>query len=338
MVNYNGLHFLKACLPTIYKNNYPRFELILVDNNSKDNSVQYIEQRFPQIKIVQNKKNEGFAEANNIGYSKSKGKYILFLNNDTKVTKNFLSELVKGFDDNKKIAGFQSKILLMDDLRYLDSVGSFLTHSGFLYHYGANKRDSKKYNKQIPIFSAKGASMVFRKDVLEKTSLNGNVFDSDYFAYFEETDLCHRIWLAGFNIEYLPTALIYHKGGGTSRNMDSSFIQYHSFKNRINTYIKNLSFKTLLWYIPFHLCMVEIFALFSLLRLNMPMFFTLQKAIAWNVFTLKHTLKKRQQVQLHIRKISDRELFSQVMVKVGLSYYLDLPFGLKRFKDLDLQK
>src|SRR5690606_11519646 len=108
----------------------------------------------------------------NIGYRKATGDYILFLNNDTEVTRHFLKELVHVLDNNKSIGGVQSKILLMDDRSRLDSVGAFLTNTGFLYHYGIAKPDSEKYNKQISVYSAKGACMMFRKDVLDKILVN----------------------------------------------------------------------------------------------------------------------------------------------------------------------
>ena len=175
------------------------------------------------IKVVKNKENLGFAEANNVGYSRSKGDLILFLNNDVEVEYDFLSKLVKELLSDPKLGGVQPKILLMNKKDNLDSVGAFLTNSGFLFHYGIYKsQNDNKYNKKIDIYSAKGAGMLFRREVIEKIGL----FDKDYFAYFEETDFCHRVWLAGYKIRYIPESRMYHLMGGTSINMDSSFIQF----------------------------------------------------------------------------------------------------------------
>ena len=239
IVNWNGLRWLTDCFTSLYKQNYINFEIIFVDNASKDGSVSWVKKHYPDTKIIVNSENLGFAGANNVGYRKAKGEYVLFLNNDTRVTKNFLTELVNVLESDTLIAGAQSKILLMDKPDIHDSVGAFLTPTGFLYHYGFGRKDQAKYNKQINLYTAKGACMIFKADVLNRVAINGNIFDPDYFAYFEESDLCHRIWLAGYRIVYAYTSVIYHKMGATSSSMNNSFIQYHSFKNRIRSYLKN---------------------------------------------------------------------------------------------------
>src|SRR3990167_8114157 len=146
IVSWNGLNFLKNCLKSLYKIDYPNFEVIIVDNGSFDNSIEYIKRNYPQVKLITNRRNVGFAEANNIGYKVADGKYILFLNNDTTVTKSFLTNLIKVIEEEKDLGGVQAKILTMSDKRRLDSAGSFLTNTGFLYHYGYNQLDSSRYN------------------------------------------------------------------------------------------------------------------------------------------------------------------------------------------------
>lgn len=331
IVNWNGRRFLRDCFTSIDKQFYKNIEVIFVDNASKDDSVAFIKKNFPKTKIIINKKNLGFAEANNIGYRKAKGEYILFLNNDTRVTKNFLRELVKLLEADKNTAGAQSKILLMDDPHRLDSVGAFLTKTGFLYHYGIAKKDSPKYNEQIELYSAKGACMIFKREVLEKIKVDGEIFDSRYFAYFEETDMCHRVWLAGYKIVFAPKSVIYHKMGGTSTNLNNSFVQYHSFKNRINSYIKNLSLEHLLKILPLHILMCEAFAVFSLLRFKLQLFLSIQKAIAWNFCEISTTLFKRKFIQTKIRKFADENFFQTIVRDVKISYYLYLLTGLSNY-------
>lgn len=253
IINWNGKKHLEKCLPSIKKQRYKNIELIIVDNASVDDSVFYVKKVFPKAKIIINPTNLGFSEANNIGYKKANGDYILFLNNDTDVTKDFLIELISNIEKDEKIGGAQSKILFMEKKDTLDSVGAFLTTSGYLYHYGAIKKDSKKYNHKISLYSAKGACMIFKRAVLKKIEVEGKIFDPKYFAYFEETDLCHRVWLAGYKIMYIPSSVIYHKVGGTSTKMVNSFIQFHSFKNRIRSHIKNLGTVNLIKILFLHL-------------------------------------------------------------------------------------
>ena len=327
IVNWNGIRWLKDCFGSLYKQEYKPFEVIFVDNASKDGSVAWVKKQYPKTKIIVNNENLGFADANNIGYRKAKGKYILFLNNDTKVTKTFLTELVRILESDSSIGGAQSKILLIDHPDTHDSVGAFLTPTGFLYHYGFGKKDTAKYDKEIELFTAKGACMMFRKDVLRAVSIDHNIFDPDYFAYFEESDLCHRVWLAGYRIVYAYKSVIYHKMGATSASMNNAFIQYHSFKNRIRTYIKNFGIGNLILILPVHLLFCEGFSLFSFIKGQFQLSWAVQKALWWNIVYFGKTLKVRDVVQKKIRRVSDNDLAKRIVYKPSLSYYIGLVQG-----------
>lgn len=333
IVNWNGLAYLKVCLSALSRQTYKKIEVIFVDNNSKDGSVEYVKKVFPKVKIILNKDNFGFAEGNNVGYKYAKGEYILFLNNDTKIMPDAINEFVKNLSKRPDVGGAQGKILLMDEPTKLDSVGAFLTHTGILNHYGANKKDSPKYNKKIYLYSAKGAFMIFKKKALEAIKVNGEILDSTYFCYFEETDMCHRVWLAGYKIIYIPSALMYHKLGGTSSRLNNSFVQYHSIKNRVSSYIKNLNGFNLLLILPIHVVMVELFGLRAIVQSNWQLFLAIQKAFLWDIANIKDILRKRHIVQGRIRKISDKLLFKYAINEVGIDYYLDMPRGLKKYVD-----
>lgn len=334
IVNWNGRKHLVKCFPSLAAQNYKNIETILVDNASNDGSIEYVKKYFPKAKIIVNKTNLGFAQANNIGYKASRGQYILFLNNDTRVHKNFLTELVRVIDSEKKIGCVQSKILLMDKPKYYDSIGSFFTPTGFLYHYGAYKKDSAFYNKVINLYSARGACMMFKREVLEKVKVKSEIFDSKYFAYFEETDLCHRVLLAGYEILYVPSSVIYHKLGGTSVRLDSSFVQYHSYKNRINSYIKNLGNENLIKTIPIHLFLCVVVSLLYLIRGYVKIFFVIQKAIAWNVGNIGQSIKKRKYIQERIREIEDDAFLPKLSKSIEWRYYFYVFFGdLKNYNE-----
>lgn len=334
IVNWNGEDDLRKCLPSVFRQNYKNIEVILVDNASSDSSVDYARKKFLQTKLIINKKNLGFAEANNIGYRKAKGEFILFLNNDTIVTKNFLTKLVGVLEADKSIGGAQSKISQMDNRKFLDAVGSFLTPSGFLYHYGFARRDADKYRRKIDIYSAKGAAMIFKRDVLEKIKVRGDIFDRRYFAYFEETDLCHRIWLAGYTIVFVPNSRIYHKIGATSRRLDDFLIHYHSFKNRINSYIKNFGPGNIVRILFFHLMLCIIAALLYSLRGKPKMSMAILSAIFWNIKNLNRTIKDRHYIQNYIRAVSDEKLFLKIMKPTRPNYYYYLFLGhLKDYED-----
>jgi GT2 family glycosyltransferase len=318
IVNWNGLHHLKKCLPTLKKITYPNYEIILVDNAStKDKSVEYVKKYYPEIKLVVNKENLGFAGGNNVGFKIATGDYILFLNNDTQVMRDFLNKLVKKLEESDHIGGVQSKIRSMIYNHKLDSVGAFLTNTGFLYHLGYLQRDLKKYDSVTNLYTAKGACMLFRKKVIDKVGL----FDNNFFAYFEETDFCHRVWLAGYTIQYAPKSIIYHQIGGTSNNMPNAFIQFHSFKNRINSYLKNLGTAELLMILPTHIILCEIAALGFIFRRRPDLFVAINRAFYWNMQNWNQTMRERNKIQTKIRKVSDRTIMPLLKRSAPFKYY-----------------
>lgn len=332
ILNYNSWDLTFACLKSLEKQSYENIEIILVDNGSEEEfRIHNYEFRIKNFRIVYNGENLGFAQGNNVGYKASSfaSDLILFLNNDTIVDKNFLLPLVRKLTSDPKIAGVQPKILNYPQKKIIDSVGSYFINSGFLYHFGHNKKDQNKYNKQQEIFSMKGACMLFKRKVLEKTG----VFDKDYFAYFEETDLCLRIHVAGYKIFYVPKSRIYHLGGGTARKLVSSFIQYHSYKNRIYTYLKNFELNTLLKILPIHVLLCEFVAFSYLARFQIDLFVSIQKAFFWNIVNYKKILSARKKIK-RLRKVQDFQFLPKLTRSVRISYYYHLlATSLAGYKD-----
>lgn len=328
IINWNGLNDLKDCLPSLRKVKYPKTEIVLVDHGSKDGSIEYVKKNFPEVKLIEAGRNLGFAQGNNVGYKNTKGEYILLLNNDTIVTPNFLNYLIETLKD-ERIGVVQPKIIFADSKK-LQSAGTYLTSSGFLYHVGYDKNPrEKKYNRITKIFSANGSCMLIKREVIEKVGL----FDKDFFLYFEETDFCWRVWLAGFSIYYEPRAVIYHKGGRATKTLPTAFVNFHSFKNRINALLKNLGIFVLIKILPFHLILCQMAALLFLLRGGFKVAISIERAIFWNIANLDKTLKKRKKVQKKIRTIEDFLLMRSIKKNVKLSYYYYLFKGLEGYKD-----
>jgi GT2 family glycosyltransferase len=322
IVSWNGLDWLQLSIPTVYKQTYSRVEIIVVDNASTDGSTEWLKKNYPQVKVISLPSNTGYAEANNIGFNKTEGEYVLFLNNDVKTTPTYLEEMVHVLESDEEIGGVQSKILLLRNPKQLDSIGAFLTPTGFLYHYAFMNMDHPSFDKQIDLFTAKGASMMFKKDVLMSVLVNGQLFDSDSFAYFEETDMCHRVWLSGKRIVYAPKSVLYHQMGGTSTAMDQGFIQFHSFKNRISSYLKNLEFKNSIRILSFHLLCCQLFAVLYLCKGKGNVSLAIERAIFWNILNLGIIWKKRSIIQRDIRKISDATYFPKVFRPAPFGFYL----------------
>ncbi len=324
IVNWNGKSFLHDCLTSLEKNSYKNYEILFVDNASTDDSIAYVKQHFPSIKIISNTKNLGFAGGHQVAFEKARGDAILLLNTDTLVKKNLIKELIHVLYSQKDIGLVQPKILLYYHKKLIDSVGSFFLGNGLLYHYGHEKNHTlSKYNKQMEIFSAKGVCVLMKQSVLQKTGL----FDKDFFCYFEETDLCLRIWLAGYKVIYTPKTAVYHKEGGSSKQSNPFVIQYHSSKNALCTYLKNLSFTNLLKVIPSLLFLYQTASLFYLVTGRFGDFFITEKAIWWNVTHIRDTLKKRSYIQHNIRVVKDSDFLPKLTKKVKFSYFYYKVFG-----------
>lgn len=328
IVNWNSIENLKECLDSLFKIDYLNYEVILVDNGSTDDSVSWVEKNYPEVVIAKANKNLGFAGGNNFGLKYCKGKYILFLNNDTIVTKDFLRSLVEFMEKEDKVAVVQPTILFHRPgtplNKKINSVGSFLVKSGFLYHLNYGKKfEQKDYEDSYEIYSAYGACFLARKSIIDKLGL----FDTDYFAYFEETDFCHRVWLSGFKVMIYTKALIYHKGAKTAQKLPSSFIQYHSFKNRLYTYLKNFDVSSIIKIFIPHLLICEISSVLYLLVRRPGYAWAIQKAIFWNITNLKKLLRDRSKVQAEVRKVKDADFIPKLTKSVDVRYYYFLSSG-----------
>jgi hypothetical protein len=315
IVNWNGGNVFRDCLLSLSKINYPNWELIVVDNGSTDSSLDYLKTpNLPKSKIILNKKNVGFAKANNQGYEESLGEYILLLNNDTQVQSNLIAKLLERLQNDPEIGVIQPKIYIMDNPDYLDNAGSFMTQIGFLEHWGFEKKDSEEFSKERIIFSAKGACMLIKRSVIEKVGL----FDPDFVSYFEESDFCWRVWLAGWKVLFYPEVSIHHKVGFTSKRMYQIEVNARSIKNRITTLYKNLSIINLFYILLPHLIIVTGLGFYYLFTLQPRKYWMVASALGKNLVEFPLLTKKRLKVQ-KLRVRSDSEIFSQTMHKVNLS-------------------
>lgn len=319
IVNFNGRRWLEKCLRSITDQSYTNYEIIFVDNASTDDSVAFIKKYFPKVLVIRSNVNLGFAGGNNLGYKKSKGKYIVLLNNDTYVEKNYLKNLVTAFKKNNKIAVVQSKIILMNK-RELDTCGGFWTSTSFLYYYGNYKDPSLPiYNKPFPVFTVKAASVMIKREIIEKVGL----FDNDFWNYYEEGDFCHRVWLAGYECWYWPSAICHHEMGGTSRIQNYELIQYHNFKNKLMSFTKNFELLNLIYIVPIFVLLNIGIGVVWLFKGRYKYSIQLFRALLWNVTNLPKNIKKRQIVN-KFRVKSDSEIFNIVKKSPKFIYYIHL--------------
>jgi GT2 family glycosyltransferase len=176
VLNFNGKKtlgkILEDCLLSVLETNYPNMELIFVDNASTDDSVAFVTKRFSSssnLRIIRNDKNYGFAEGNNRGIREARGKYLALLNSDTKVDPDWLRELVVAAQ-NSQVGAVQSKLLIMNMPTQLDSAGGLIDYYGYPYEIG-RLQEASRYERSREIFYAKGASILLKREVLNKTGL-----------------------------------------------------------------------------------------------------------------------------------------------------------------------
>lgn len=241
VLNYNGKNHLAECLQSLLILDYENYKVYVVDNGSADGSVKYANELFPWVEVIAFEKNLGFAKAYNEAIKKVDADLVALLNNDTKVDRKWLQELVNAILEDKLIAAVGSKILLYDNPQLLNHAGAKITLIGGGFDIGLYRQDANEYNMKKPVGAVCGAAMLVKKDVF----LEMGGFDDDFFAYFEDTDFCWRAWLYGYKVIYVPTSVVYHKLGG-SWGRSSPQKVFLGEKNRLSSMIKNVEWVNLI--------------------------------------------------------------------------------------------
>ena len=238
--NYNGEKIIGDCLSSVYSSGYPNFEVVLVDDDSNDNSVWTVEKFFPQTQIIKNKKNLGFAATVNKGIKFSKGQIVVLLNMDTIVKKNWLTELVKALLLNDKIGIVGSKMLEPNGMT-IQHAGGLIDAIGISKHIGRGEIDNGQYDLIKEVDYVCGASMAFKKDLIKKTGF----LDEGYSPlYYEDTDFAYQAKKRGYKIIYVPTSVLLHRENYSLGKFSSHFFFYYN-KSRLRFMIKNFALQYL---------------------------------------------------------------------------------------------
>lgn len=232
LVNYNGEKFNDDCLESIFNSDYKNYEIIIVDNNSLDNSVDILKQKYSnKIKLIELKENLGFSVANNVGIElaiKNNCDYILLLNNDTIINKDMITTMVNASDDKKYVVS--PKIYYYSNKDIIWSAGGKIDwNKGMTIQYGMGEEDSCAVNKKYEIDFATGCCMLIPTTVIKTIGL----LSDEYFLYYEDTDYCVRIRRAGFKIIYEPKAVMYHRVSASTGGTKSPLYIYYMTRNRL---------------------------------------------------------------------------------------------------------
>ncbi len=290
IVNWNGKHFLKDCLSSVYKQSYENIEVIFVDNASKDGSIEFVKENFPEVKIIENNKNYGFAIGNSIGLKFCNGEYIYLLNNDTELHSETIQKYVNAIGP-QNVAGVCGKILSLTNRdKCIFTLPKIHSRTGKAIWINDD-------SPITPVDYLSGCSMILKREIIDKMGF----LDKTYFAYFEETDLCARIIRAGYDLIYVPDAYTWHKEMGSTPTW---FNRYYMMRNQFRFIIKNFDLK----YIPYAL-KENIKALLSGLKnrhkdkkttqsptdkADYNLKWLVVKGIMWNIVHLPHTIYCRR--------------------------------------------
>jgi len=239
ILNWNQEKDTTACLSSLSKIDYSNYEIVVVDNGSRDGSPEKIKAKFHNITLIKNKENLGFAEGNNVGIRYLMAKsvdYILLLNNDTIVESNFLTELVRVGESSTDIGILAPKIYFLDKPDQIWYAGGYFRRiTGKTYHRGLFEKDSGQYDEVAGVDFVSGCAMLIKKEILEK--LKG--LDPDYFNSHEDVDFCLRTKALHYKLLYVPTSKIRHKFAQAMGGRFSSFYIYYRVRNSLLFMEKN---------------------------------------------------------------------------------------------------
>jgi O-antigen biosynthesis protein len=234
--NYNGQKYLGDCIDALHRLDFLRdqYEIIVVDNASSDHSRDFILSTYPDVVLIQAEKNLGFAGGCNLGIKNSRGKYIVLLNNDTTVETSWLKELVTVAEKDKDVAIVGSKLLYKHNPSEIQNAASFLTNRGDGGDLGSHQPDEGQYDTTREVMAVCGASMLIKRTLIDEIG----ALDEDFFAYYEDADLCYRTRLHGKKIVFAAKSVVHHVHAATSGEW-SPFFTFLVFRNKLLMQLKN---------------------------------------------------------------------------------------------------
>ena len=327
ILNWNGKDWLEKFLPTIIQHS-DMAEIIIADNGSTDDSLLFLSKNFPNIKVINNKENLGFAGGYNNALDRIHAEYYVLLNSDVEVSDNWLLPIIRLMDKDKDIAACQPKLLDFNNRKkfeYAGASGGFLDNLGYPFCRGRIfnflEEDAGQYNDTAEVFWATGACLFVRADIFWEVG----GFDSDFFAHQEEIDLCWRLRNKGYKIMVEPKSEVYHVGGGTL-NASSSFKTYLNFRNNLCMLFKNLPLPCLFFVVIFRLLLDAVASITFLKQKDgFSHFFAIIKAHFYFYCAIPKLIVKRQKIKQK----------NKLVGKVNWSIlFKNKVKGIKQFSDL----
>lgn len=245
IVSWNGRKFLVRCLPSLFNQDYPAFEVVVVVNGSSDGSVEWLQEHYPQIKLIVNEENLGYCAGANQGICQSEGDYVIVLDDDTELQPGFLAAMVAAAESGADVGMAASQILFDHDASRLDSAGIEVDWAGLAWNRHVGLPAADEPAESIDVFGPTGAAGLYARKMLDQIGL----LDEDFFIYYDDADIAWRGQRAGWRCVYAPAAKVKHVHSGTTGKW-SPFKTHLLGRNKLWTIVKNYELGPLLRHLP----------------------------------------------------------------------------------------
>jgi GT2 family glycosyltransferase len=335
VLNYNGRQFLNNCFSSLKKLNYPNFEVTMVDDCSTDDSVAFVAKKFPWVKILQNAKNMGACVSFNRAVKRTTAELIVKIDNDVKVDRNWLREMVETIGSDPEVGVVGSRILNYDG-KSDQEFGSSMDRVGYFMSYLGLEGGIRKLPKVRKVFYVSGCSMLFKKKVFEAAGM----FDEKFYIYKDDLDLCWRMKLLGYKTVTNLESVICHmsgvtqgggsKGEGTKIYHTTARKRFFGERNTLRMLLKNYSAGNLLKVLPVYFLIIFGESIFFVLMGQFKLPLVYFRAFWWNILNLQDTLKERREIQKK-RKVPDSIIMGE-MAKGSLRWEM---FKIVRVPKID---
>lgn len=255
--NYNGTNYIENCLDSLRKQSFTDFNVIVIDNGSKDGSDDIVQEKYKEVYLKRLNDNFGFSRAVNEGIKLAQSDYVILLNNDTVCDENFVKEMYLSISGDDKIFSVSSKMIQLNKPELIDDAGDLYCALGWAFGLGKDK-DRSLYNKECEVFSACAGAAIYNKRLFEKVGY----FDELHFSYLEDVDIGYRAKILGYRNMYTPKALVYHAGSGTTGSRHNPFKIRLTVRNTWYVIYKNMPVLQIIINLPFIIIGFMIKALF----------------------------------------------------------------------------
>ncbi len=334
ILNWNGKKFLEKFLPNVVSYNSSFAEVIIADNASTDDSINFLKKNYPALQIVQNIQNGGFAKGYNDALKKIDAEYYVLLNSDVEVTPAWITNVIELMDKDESIAACQPKIKAYankEQFEYAGAAGGFIDKLGYPFCRGrildCIEQDCGQYDDEREIFWATGACLFIRSQLFHEV----NGFDEDFFAHMEEIDLCWRLKNRGYKIMYCPGSTVFHVGGGTL-NKTNARKTYFNFRNNLFLIFKNHSSNYFFLKLVLRLLLDGVAAIKFLFSGEFDHHIAVWKAHISFYASLRTIIKKRKELKMQVKVHATSAVYLHSIIG---DFYLR---GKKTFKEIDVKE